>query len=473
MSELTIRVIDADSREPIGGAEVGVFLYRYGGERPGAQLIRGTTNSEGLLLSTIVFKYSKEVSLAVVAAARAHYQKILGFSWGRQPFKPLKLSAEESKTVEVSLPPGRTIEGRVTDNQGRPIEGASVLLFEYYEGVQANISSVSFGISAGVDRPTWPPGCFTDKKGKFEWIFVSEDVDLPENEIWALQIQHDDFLEGRARAVGRSKKHPEGIVPISVILDKGRSALVRVVSKRGEPVPRARVRLLAWPLRVENPIPKFGETDDSGDCRFDGVAPLDYRIDVWAEHHRHFRGEIDLEQEENVETTIHVSPGCALEGRLVDKFGRGVSTRIVQALSGEDRMGDSTDPSDEQGHFRLLGLPPEGEVTVIAQHGRWAWELTKRVRLPSPPIRIWIPGLEVKGRVVSKPLNPPGRVRVHCWDRTQFGEVEEDGAFGPFYLQPGNYRLVVEIPGQPEVTQALEIPEEGLKSPLEISVPRP
>ena len=475
MAELTIKVIDEETSEPIGGAQVGVFLYRFEGERPGAKLLHGVTNSEGAFLARITFQQPKEAFVAVIAAARAYYQSIVGSSLGRQPFKPLKLQPKESRTVEVSLPPGRTIEGQVTDEQGRPVEGASLHLSVERRGVLFSTASVNFGISAGVDRPRWPPGCHSDKEGKFEWIYVSENVDLPGKEIWVLVIKHDEYLERWERAISRSKDHPEGIVPVSVILDKGRSALVRVVSKTGEPVPRARVRLLIRPFQAKGPGPKSGETDDSGDCRITGLAPRVYRIDAWGEHHRHLTGEINLRQEKNVEATMQVSSGCSLDGQLVDQFGRGVSSRIVQALTGEDWTGDSTHWSDESGYFRLQGLPPEGDVTVIAQHGRWAWELTKQVRLPSPPIRIVIPGLKVEGRVVSKegrtPLEPPGRVRVHCWDRTHFAQVGEEGTIGPFHLQPGQYRFVVETPGRPEVTETVEVPEVGLQSPVEIRVP--
>ena len=476
MSELTIQVVDAETSEPIAGARVGVFLYRFEGERPGAKLIHGVANSEGVFPAKIMFRHSKEAFLAVVAAARAHYQRIVGMPPARDSSEPITLQAEESKAVKVSLPPGRTIEGQVTDEEGKPIEGARVFLFVEYEGRLATIASVSFGLSAGVDSPFWPPGCHSDEDGRFEWTYVSEDVDRPGKECWALQIQHEAYVDQVVRAPARGRGDGERIVPLQVVLRKGHSVQGQVISAAGEPVPRARVRLLPQPHEVKGQGPKFLETNEGGIFLAQGLTSSKYRVDVWGESHKHATTEVDLAAEKHVETTIEVPPGCSVEGQLLGPGGQGVEGRVVMAFTGK-KPHDPGNPfcwSDESGKFRLLGLPPTGEVTVYVQHRKPEHPVTRKIELPSAPLRFWIPGLELKVGIVSEdgvPVEPPGRVRIHGEGREDAHNIAEGGSLGPVYLQPGQYRLVVEIPGRPEVTETLNIPEEGLKSSVEIRVP--
>ncbi len=271
-------------------------------------------------------------------------------------FAPLNLSdiqvPAEAKTVDLgdlSFAAGMPVEGRITDPQGRPVEGAQVAIW---------------GVEPG---PYLPPlgRSISGADGRFLLR------DLQRGSLLDLSISKAGYAPKRIRRVAVPTTEP-----LHVELVPARVLTGRVVGPRGEPVPRARIDSLeSREIRIgaassrSTGIGSLGSTDDNGRFRLDHLeeGTLDLRFAAPGYKSRKISGLDPWQQGGSpLEVILELEQGEAIEGRATGGQGEPIPDAHVTAHSKHP----STDSgwsatSDADGHYRLGGLDP-GLYTVVA-----------------------------------------------------------------------------------------------------------
>lgn len=298
--------------------------------------------------------------------------------------------------VDVLVPPGIQVSGRALDSAGRPVEGASILVYgEVLEPV---------------------PSATSDAQGRFELADIA-----PEVAILALGPGNKS-----ASAIQTIRGRPGDRAEVEMRLDQSlRRVAGRVVSAQGRPVPRAIVAAHhpAWILgdsgaglaRVWST-----RTGSSGDFELflpagaaeimaspgiqDGNAPsrvLELAAEWDQEIDLHLRGSAEIEGTVLLDGDIRPRPRVVCEP--TGDAGANVLSRLFGARSAELVSG---------GRFRLIGLAPgnyrvqlraaefeAGAVLELGDGERVRWD---------PSVRRLAVGAKVRGRLVD----PAGLARA-------------------------------------------------------------
>jgi RNA polymerase sigma-70 factor (ECF subfamily) len=238
--------------------------------------------------------------------------------------------------IEITLAEPASLDGRVVDASGAPVEGANVVASEELWG-------------GWYHDPFPPPRAKTDTDGRFRIGWV------------APGLQELNASLARRPELGKAKLHAPctagQTTSVELVLDPGITITGRVVDPAGRPVPKWVVRAKAE-MGMGNAYPRQGTTDDLG--RF-VVANLDrdHRYDLQADPEGVFsipsRGTVRAVQPGTRDVEIVVEsarePDARIRGRIAGEDGRVPGDlRVVYYPEGGD-MGGYIDIDPKTGAF--------------------------------------------------------------------------------------------------------------------------
>jgi len=286
--------------------------------------------------------------------------------------------------VKIVLHVGGTLEGRVVDTRGFPVEGVRV---------------DAVAVRGTLERTT-----LTDRHGEFAFAALPRDV--------RIGLARPDDLD--QIVLQRSIVVPEAeTTELELELPDAREPIVVAVSDEEEqPVPGAQVTLLS--LDPEVPLRKTYFTNEAGEAEFEQARGLPVRIVVEAP------GSTRSERQLGFATprvAVTLQAGVIVVGTVTCVRGRRyVEGATVTLVAGGSRQVAHT---DREGAYRFADVPV-GAVHVIVHHSDYASrEVAARVestgRADRPyelePIDLSEPGA-IEGSVVDADGNPVMGARV-------------------------------------------------------------
>lgn len=336
------RVVDASTGTPIRGAEVTMASGALG-----LHVRRTETGASGRFAIT-----------GAVGDAQTLYVEAPGYLMAG----PLTVAAG-APPARVALNLAAQIEGRVVDEGGRPVSGASVRAFG--ESTSGPVGG-SFADSLGVTSGPVPP---ISAAGTGSLAFAAQTVTGPDGRFTlgglrpgphTIAATHRDFAPAESESVRlRAGVTRDGV---DVVLFAGAELTGRVVDERG-------VGLESIPVELRTPterLPRMSVTASDGSFSFRGVrgeltvTALPYDLPP-------ARTNVTIADEALV--AIELRLGTALEtmrGRVVDERGVGVGGALVVVTSPDPASPvRRTAKSDSDGTFSVPALPaPPYDVKV-------------------------------------------------------------------------------------------------------------
>jgi protocatechuate 3,4-dioxygenase beta subunit len=297
--------------------------------------------------------------------------------------------------------------GTVVDQQGRPLEGAQVILI-------------------GSDLEPRVTGA----DGSFEFASLKTGV-------YSLGATTEAGIAGPVMV-----RVEQVTAPVRLTIAGQQPFRVRIESLHGgDPVPSADVRLTGT-------LQRFAQTDELGLATFPGLLPG--RYELVAEAAGHASTSVPVQIGPRPETvTIKLQPGLRLEGAVADEQGRPIAGAMVTALDriglGHSPQGHRSTATDVGGRFVFSGLL-EGQYRVLARHAQHAPAQTEAIRLRhgtvAPGLRIVLSsGARVSGTVVGSDGRGVDRAEIraayHVPGQGGLGQLFQahSGPDGQFTLQ--------------------------------------
>jgi hypothetical protein len=349
-AEISGQVVDSETGRAIEGAPVWL------GGRPGDHAWTGRDGA---------FRLSTRPGSATirVAAGAAGYRT-----------EGTEVPAERLRSgsgFSIALMPTASVTGIVTDSNGDPVAGASILL----DRLDPGRSGVSLG-SSGTSYQ-WRAAYGLDHQARSGSDGTFRLTGLDRRMAHLLTVEAQGFVRTSSDLPGVGSSTTED--PLRIVLSRGRRLGGEVVDTEGRPVEAASIVLVpASPnpgggtsLSYDSPI--TAATDLDGLFEISAVAGGRYHMIVdHAEFQSRPPASVDIPGDEGDTDIgrIQLMPGLEIEGIVVDPEGQpiaGVQVAAVQGYAprGPTGEGSRTATTDADGRFRIGGLP-DGRVEVAA-----------------------------------------------------------------------------------------------------------
>ncbi len=360
-----------------------------------------------------------------------------------------RLNAGDARRLDLVIPEGTTIDGRVVDARGFGL--GSVL------------------VELRTEREPWARTTITGRDGAFSFEGAIGTV--------VLTARPEELTPLRERfEIEEGAERQEVILAVPADLQQ---LALRVFDPRGFPVSGAMLSLAS--LRSDAPLDRHGVSSEDGTFVFSALPPPPYRLEVdpRTPELATFATEV-----ETIENELRVDLGAAflLRGNVLDPSDaplRGVRVR-VQGPQGIDRI----ERTDASGGFSLERVPAgDYELRFVAE-GYLPLESSETLDLTTypdgqatlDPVRLG-QGSGIDVLVVDAILQPAPRTEVALVDEA--GEVLEERTDGEgvahFFCPPGRYRVGAsheeggDVGGMTVAVDAGERREERLVLPGRIS----
>lgn len=434
-TQVTGRVYDLLSGEGIGGARVRV--------RPAPGIPRlGPAGGDG----TAVFTSRPDGGFALRGIPPGSFElevEAEGYLAVRSGFK--KFSAlEDDDGFDFGLVPGRMVQGRVTTQDGQPVQGARVV-------------SVTEG----------GPGA-QHAESDAEGFFVLEPVDARGAELLAT---HPDF--GVGAAMVRDEE------PVRIVLEASRVVAGRVSGPQG-PVEGAlvRVALALAGERLYTRIPRDAQaqTTSGSDGGFRLAVPASGPAGLVVEAAGYVPARVTLTEERaEAFVEVRIEPGRELRGVILDDTGGpagGARVIVAPLVRARGRPEAAEAWSDASGRFTVRGLPEVEGYNVRVFHPLHPDLAVVERELAGERTYRLEPQARIEGRLVDALTGGPVtryawavRGPIHRWGEA----VSVSGAFEADQLSAGIYTLSIEAEGyEPVQLEGVVAEAGGRRSSLEI-----
>lgn len=364
-------------------------------------------------------------------------------------------------TVDLSLVPGCRVRGTLTDGEGKPIEGASVVAREMIAG---------FG-------PAFPHEASPDKDGAYEYALLAPGK-------FELVASAPGYEPSRHEVELTEGKTLEG-ASSSFRLPRMRWGKIRgtVLGPDGKPATGARLRVTP----TEGRVVKSPEADGT----FEIEAPPG-KVVVAADLAGYATAVVDdVEVPKGGEVACEVRLGagpCSLEGHVLLGTGAPAAGAVVECLLGSGDPGAASAGivasarTDAAGRFAIRGFAEGSEVQVRVTAEGFAAVDEGVTRVPEKGLEYVVGVVDyatLAGRVVTPAGTAPAAYEMKLW-RIVEGETRsivgtytsggpdsghdpqftaEQGSFTFRRLMPGTYVLAVKAPeGAPTELGPIQVP---------------
>ncbi len=292
-----------------------------------------------------------------------------------------------TKEVVLTLPAGVEVRGRVVDEAGQPVAGASVTP-TFAEATSAPVVSEPF---------RW---AITDSAGEFHGLI--------EAGRHGLLVTHRGHLENRSMF-----KVAAPMKPLTVRLDQAFRLAGRVVNGKGVPLAHVMVGIVG--------LSDYAETDGNG------VFTLQVPKGTWAVGY----GRAGLEGTKSVTAPasgieLVIPAGATIHGRALDRETGEPLREFEVAYATKDALApDSTPVSSSDGSYSVEDVPV-GDVTVIVSADDYLGEEVE-VHVTEAGAEVPTVSLRRSRRVHGTVTGPDGKPLEAVWIST-----------GPHYHSHGN-----------------------------------
>lgn len=453
------RVVGPDEK-PIAGAEVFVAAPRLGGRLPPLDLARleqaglvrrlGATDGEGGLSTTELSAGRYDI------AARATGY---GFAWQRSVTVGAGEAAAEEVAAEaggageaaetIVLQPLVRAQGKVLDEGGAPVEGATLHLALGAEG-------------GGFFRagPESPPVATSGAGGEFSFADVSA------GQRFNLIAGKDGYVSAQ---LADQVLAPPGREQPPLILRLGRAGTVAgLVASDGEPVVFANVQIhpLEPPPRSESitwgPVAR---TDAEGGFSIGRLWPGRYRLEVEANGFQSWSSDpFTVAAGERKQLDVELERGALVVGKVLLANGTPVPDAWVSLAENGSTRGVASRadrPTDVLGQYRIDSAKPGARWLEVTsdRYRRQGRAVDVAAGVNQLDFVLETGSLEIAGRVIDTEGQPIAGARVLLQGDSVFRE-EKSGPEGELRfadLDPGTFRLEPSAPGYLGEPQSLEL----------------
>ncbi len=398
---LTVRVTDLETGDPVEGARVARSIQTQGrSEGSGAALgsvsMRRSIRVDGEAVDwSPGFASTDSDGIAVLDGLPGERVDLTVTHGNYAPSRVEDLPpTDEPSEVAVELGPGGQVEVRVVDESGQPVPGVEVSHTEGLSGDGLESASAllgSFGGGRGAVTAT-------DSEGLVRFLRLPYGTH-------GFRIQEDQASPGAGLILFDDDSGPDwtevlvtdsGLVEIQLVLLE-KSEVTGRITQVGVPLAGASVSSRrddpdAGPLAGFGGAISLGgdsgvRTNNDGEYRLDGLEPGDYVLEI-----RHASRALPAEvpftvvgRSERVDADLSIN---AIEGRVLDTNGEPLAGVVVRAetpgssqaisiffsTTGDSgpsggilqSAASSTVLTEDDGRYRLQGLPAETELRVVA-----------------------------------------------------------------------------------------------------------
>ncbi len=358
----------------------------------------------------------------------------------------------EADLGELPLELGAPVEGRVTDQDGSPLEGAEV-----------HVSEETFFTMGRSGEPE--PEATSDSAGMF--TFASR----ADGETVDLEISLDGYVSEPVRGVAVPTHRP-----LEVKLWQASRISGRVVDASDEPVAGAQFHTLNMRRRMRmSSSTSSGRTESDSDGVFviEGVAPGEIHLVIRAEGFVASElKDLVVEPGQDLEDVIvRLERGATVLGRVTDVNGLPVADVEVatQPTARSFTMaGRASTRSGDDGRYRLDGVRT-GRQSIVATHADHA-PVEKSFDVEAGENQLDIAfeaSVEISGRIVDSLGAPIGGAHVGLSGRGRFRSdqavrTDSSGAFSLDFATPGTNELTADADGFAPRTEKVEVGPGGL-----------
>lgn len=414
-TKITGRVTDAKDGRGVGGAAVAIRpAYSEPRLGPGDGSLTVSTRQDG----TYHMRGIPPGSFEITASASGYLPRSMRFR---------KFSAvEDDDGFDFALDAASIIEGRVLDRQGAGVVGASVI-----------------AMAPGATLATRGASTTTGDEGRF----VLDPVDAGP---LTLLVVHPS-VEPTTHDVAASEAP---IRQVELRVGPG-LRITGIVRDADGPIPGARVQLstlrtAGGVIHLRRDSPMATETDSVGRFELRGLSggQVELRADADGYQARRVAISAGSEGGDVSDVDVLLVPGAHLAGTVVGADGSPAVGALVMVSSRRGGFGRAT--TDEQGAFRVEGLPAEGPYMVLVRHYAHPPLEVEEATLGSGRVYRLEVSARIMGRVFDRGSQAPITEYTLELDgplRTRSRGVSVSGAFEIASLPPGSYQLVVTAEG--------------------------
>jgi hypothetical protein len=322
------RVVSADRREPIAGAEVVAHPEEW---RPSLSPPTATTNDQGRFVITSLPPGSYRIT-ARTEGMRGAFDRSVGLE-----------ATDAVDDVEIAMRPTVTLRGQVTSVSGRPIGQARLTLSE------PDRPGRLFGPS---------PSTLTDDEGRYLFEGVAP---------------------GRYRLAVSASDHAAHAEPIALRTAESRDVVLTnaavvsglVLKTNGKPAANAWVRAIVGANDPDRKISEMAMTDSAGRFSIKGLGAGELRLTASDRDEAATIGPEPLGTGSRKDLTIRLGAAASVAGVVRGEDGAPIGAEAVVSATilCEDGAIGSSHRTGEDGSFIIRGLPP-GEVALQVRRRR-------------------------------------------------------------------------------------------------------
>jgi protocatechuate 3,4-dioxygenase beta subunit len=346
---------------------------------------------------------------------------------GYVPARAPGVEAPTAEPLHIELRPGRSLPGRVLDPERRPVAGAGL-----------------FRIEASPRGRSVLQHAETDGEGRFllsglEPGPLSLEVRAPGHR--TLQLPNLRISD---------EEDPE---PLEILVEPGAVLEGRVLDSRGEPLPRAHVKVF---LPDSSRNSRSDHADEKGHYRIDGLGPGEHRLEAqpWPPFSsRRAEGRIVLGETGTHRLDLRMPAGIGVSGRVLDENGEPLAEAWISLVPPGSPRHALGARSTADGSFRIDAVP-DGVYRLFGS--------TQSHTQMAEPDEVSVAGREIDGLVIrlGRGATITGHILGAAEDlRDLFLEARPEGAAEPYTMgdlvAKGVYRIAPLMPGTWQVTASL------------------
>lgn len=401
-----IKVAARAGRAPVAEARV---------ELRGLSVIAGTTDAAGTVRLDHVPPGDHDVAALATGFAP-------GYGYVRVP-------AGGTAEATIALVRGAPVAGRVVDDDGRPVAGARVSYAgasEWTQTADPELDGVITGAHGDFRFAALPAGTFR---------FIA---------------QHPERAPGSSAMITLDGSTARS--GIAIALSAAGRVAGRVLTRSGEPVPWATVRVAVLVAGWSFDRARQTTADAAGGFVMRGLPRRPVEVVALGERAASAAQTVDLDAHPDTrDLVVRLEVDGTITGTVVDAAGAPVEGAHVNAATDPRSGGPATDASaiaDGAGHFELHGLPP-GKLLLRARParapaGRTNLRVATAATTGDRNVRIVLTqDGGVKGRVMYSDGAAPGAFAVRVGGGIAASFIAGDGSFAIDDVPPGEHQVAV------------------------------